>query len=332
MNDLKKIAIALLLLNFNMQFITAQKEVNFTIFGKTNLPKENFYIAEKIEQNVSVFLTTLNAFTDKRSKPKFSSEIITSEAYISFLSMWEMSTFMISSNLIEEKLVKKLNGYYEIRNIPIIMNEAKDDEKKQEIVLVINSKGVIDNIYLSIETNRYNEIINAGNDVTELKRRQIIVDFVENFRTSYNRKDINFLSSVFSEDALIITGKVINVQTPNVSSDFMPQKTITYQKQTKKEYIDKLSKIFASNSYIDVKFDEIEIKQHGKYPTIYGVQMMQSWNTSRYSDKGFLLLVIDFTDEDKPLIHIRTWQPDKIGDRSLTEDEKFSVDQFNFKK
>ena len=48
-----------------------------------------------------------------------------------------------------------------------------------------------------------------------------------------------------------------------------------------------------------------------------------------YSDVGYLLLVIDFANEDKPLIHVRTWQPEKVGGQKLDENEKFEIDQFN---
>ena len=60
--------------------------------------------------------------------------------------------------------------------------------------------------------------------------------------------------------------------------------------------------------------------------------MMQGWNTTNYSDVGYLLLVIDFADDDKPLIHVRTWQPEKVGARTLSEDEKFKLEMFNLHK
>jgi hypothetical protein len=243
--------------------------------------------------------------------------------------MWEMSRFYCTESSVRERILKKPQGGYEVRNIPIYMDEAADEDKEQEMVLVFNSSGVIDNIYMSIETNRYNQLISQGKNVTELRRRQIILDFIENFRTAYNRKDLSYIESVYSEDALIITGKVVKVSKPDASGQFLPQQTIQYQKQSKKEYVDKLNKIFSSNSYINVKFDDVEIKQHKLIPSVYGVSMMQGWNTSKYSDEGYLLLVIDFSDDDKPLIHVRTWQPDKVGGKSLAENEKFKLEMFN---
>ena len=42
----------------------------------------------------------------------------------------------------------------------------------------------------------------------------MILDFTERFRTAYNEHNINFLDAIFSDDALIITGKVIERKTP----------------------------------------------------------------------------------------------------------------------
>ncbi len=320
------------LLIFCTNNVHAQDIVNVKLSGKGIEMGENNALISQIENNASTFLSAINTATVKKAKPKFSSGTISSDAQVSLLAMWEMSRFTCSSATIEERLIKKPQGGFEVRNIPVIMEEAPADEKEQELVLIFNSNGLIDNVYLSIETGRYNQLLNAGNDVTEFRRRQIILDFIENFRTAYNRKDADYLSSVFSEDALIITGKVVQVSRPDASGQFLPKQTVQYQKQTKKEYIEKLRRIFKSNDYINVKFDEIEIKQHKKYPTIYGVNMMQGWNTSRYSDVGYLLLVIDFTDDEKPQIHVRTWQPDRVDGKKLSDQEKFKLEQFNIAK
>jgi ketosteroid isomerase-like protein len=329
---MKKILILFILFSIWSYGIHAQENVILKISGHGLETSESASIISKVESNASSFLTAVNNGFSRKSKPKFSSGILTADAQVSVLSMWEMSRFKCTSALIEERLIKKPQGGYEVRNIPIFMDEAPADEREQEMVLIFNSNGEIDNVYLSIETGRYNQLIGEGNDVTEFRRRQIILDFIENFRTAYNRKDADYLNAVFSEDALIITGKVVQVTKPDASGQFLSQQTVQYQKQTKKEYIDKLRRVFSSNAYINVKFDDIEIKQHKKYPSIYGVNMMQGWNTSRYSDVGYLLLVIDFSDDDKPQIHVRTWQPDKVGGKTLSQEEKFQLEQFNIKK
>jgi hypothetical protein len=332
MKTVIKSVLLFVVLAISNNITSAQEAVIVKLSGKGLDMGQSSKLITKIESNASAFLSAINTAAAKKGKPKFPSGIVSSDAQVSLLSMWEMSRFSCTSTTIDERLIKKPHGGFEVRNIPVMMDEAAADEKEQELVLIFNANGLIDNIYLSIETGRYNQLVNVGDDVTEFKRRQIILDFIENFRTAYNRKDADYLSSVFSEDALIITGRVVQVSTPDASEQFLPQQTVQYQKQTKKEYIDKLRKIFASNSYINTKFEEIRIKQHNKYSTIYGVDMMQGWNTSKYSDVGYLLLVIDFSDDDKPQIHVRTWQPDRVDGKKLTEQDKFKLEQFKIRK
>jgi hypothetical protein len=86
---------------------------------------------------------------------------------------------------------------------------------------------------------------------------------------------------------------------------------VVYIKQTKQEYLKNLANVFKSSKYVNVKFEDIEVVQHPKYDDIYGVTLKQYWHTDRYHDEGYLFLMIDFRDADKPLIQVRTWQPYK---------------------
>ena len=105
----------------------------------------------------------------------------------------------------------KVGGFkkYHIRNIPVIMMAADENDQDQELVINFNDNGQIDEILVALESNRYQDIIREGVEPEDFARRQIILDFVEQFRTAYNRKDLNYISSVFSDNALIITGKVL---------------------------------------------------------------------------------------------------------------------------
>ena len=48
-------------------------------------------------------------------------------------------------------------------------------------------------------------------------------------------------------------------------------------------------------------------------PTKYGVRLRQTWKSSTYSDEGLLFLLFEFpTDGSDPIIHVRTWQPERV--------------------
>jgi hypothetical protein len=42
---------------------------------------------------------------------------------------------------------------------------------------------------------------------------------------------------------------------------------------------------------------------------MYGISVVQYYDSSIYSDEGYLFLLIDFSTPEEPMIHVRTWQP-----------------------
>lgn len=81
-----------------------------------------------------------------------------------------------------------------------------------------------------------------------------------------------------------------------------------YKEYSKKEYLGNLKKAFDRNGYVNVSFDDFEVVRHWSNPNFYGVTLKQVWRSSTYSDTGILFLIWDFTNEDKPKIHVRVWQ------------------------
>ena len=160
---------------------------------------------------------------------------------------------------------------------------------------------------------------------TDATRRHTILNYCEHFRTAYTTKDIDFLRQVFSDKALIIVGNVVK---PLVNDNKCQAETrVTYAIHSKQDYISRLSKVFAANQKIDVKFSGFRIMRHPTMDGIYGVTLRQQYKSDRYSDDGYLFLLWDFRDKSMPLIHVRTWQP--TSSISGTN-EVISIQDFNF--
>ncbi len=288
---------------------------------------DNIQLKTAIEQNISLFLTECNEAVMKGGKP-VTGKVMSPDAKSAFGEMWKSSPMACTSAKIEEICIKTSSGY-QVRNIPVYMVGADEDKKRQEIVIDLTASGLIDNVTIAIEANQYKEIIDEHESVEDLYRRQIIVEFVENYRTSYNRKDLEYIGSVFSDNALIITGKVIR-EKPK-SDDMMQSlghERVVYQKRSKAEYIENLEKVFSRSKYINVTFEEVEVIQHPRLTDIYGVTLKQKWNTDVYSDAGFVFLMIDFHDELHPMIQVRTWQPEKVNNKILPREEVFHLGDF----
>ena len=286
-----------------------------------------------IESNVNTLLNAMSVAQQKHAKSiKISRDCITKEALDNLDEIWETSSMSCPSSNLACRCLKTSTGW-QVRGIPVDFEEADPAEKRQEISIDFQTDGKISNVSVAMEMHRYDAIMASDDCKTDLDyaRRQIIVNFVENFRTAYNRKDLKLLRSVFGDKALIITGKVIS-EKPNtdISKIRLNNDRVVYTKQTKAEYLANLERVFKNTKYINVAFQDIDVMQHPKYDDIYGVTLKQYWHTNRYSDEGYLFLMIDFRDKDNPLIQVRTWQPykDKQGNVVTQEEQVFHLGSF----
>lgn len=287
-------------------------------------------IKTRMDENASKLLTEINFAFANETVPSLVGIDMTPDAKSAVLAIWETSPYRCKETEIIDDIYKFHSGDMQLRNIPLYIKEADSSGKNQEGVIVFTKTGTIANFYLGIGDKQWEKVMKEGKGFTDLIRREIILNFVENFRTAYNRKDIGFLKSVFGEDTLIITGKVIRDKSldGNDMSQNIPQEKIVYTRQIKSEYMASMQKIFAANSYINIKFEELQVVQHKKYPDYYGVTIKQLWSTARYSDAGYIFLLIDFKATDNPIIRVRKWQPSKINGKEIDKREVFNIESF----
>lgn len=288
-------------------------------------------VKARMETNVKALLDAFRTAADSGEKTvKLSKDNVSKTAIEEIKEIWKSSAMSCPPMNLNCRCLKTSNGY-QVRGIPVDILAADGDEARQELTINFDTEGTISNVAIAIEMNRYEELMAQKQSDLDYARRQIIVDFIENFRTAYNRKDNAMLNSVFSDKALIITGRVVK-EKPN--SDLtrltLNNNRVVYIKQTKQEYLTKLAQVFKTVKFINVKFSDIEIVEHPKFDSIYGVTLKQSWRTDRYHDEGYLFLMIDFRDSDNPLIQVRTWQPykDAAGNIVTQKDEVFHLGSF----
>ena len=286
----------------------------------------SFYVREvaddelsaNIDLVVSGLLTAFNNAQMTGDTPRISGLDLAPEVEDVIIKLWEDCPFRCRDKKIAERAIKMPNGEYQVRNIPLIMvpveGESKDPswKKYQEGVFTINKDGMVTNFHLALDASLYVNVMNKARNVEDVIKRQQILDYVERFRNAYNLKDLDFLQKVFSDDALIITGKVVKTVKSDINKNSLKNEKIVYNQQSKKEYLTNLeNKVFKLNKRINVLFDEIKVVMHPVDRNFYGVTLKQSWTSDYYSDLGYLFLLWDFTNPDAPQIHVRTWQPEK---------------------
>jgi len=287
------------------------------------------FLKSKAEASISNLLTEINTAQSENRALNFVHCNLSQRAKESLAMLWENVPFRCIDVEVIETCIES-GSEYQIRNIPLMLKPTEgemDDDEYQEAVVSFDRNGQITSFYLTIAMNLYMNVMKSNIEMTDLRRRQLILDYVEQFRTAYNMKDIQFLSQIFSDDALIITGNVI--QTRKTDGRFEPK--VTYKRQTKTEYLGNLKNIFRTKKYIKVIFNDIKVVQ-AKKQNYYGVLLHQGWTSDTYSDTGYVFLLWDFENEDAPQIHVRTWQPDyldKAQTQKLPEEDIFDLSDFD---
>ncbi|MCR5013168.1 MAG: hypothetical protein K6A28_00155 [Bacteroidales bacterium] len=308
---------------------------NVTVKLKADSGFANQKVVATMEHNLSQMLTEINdAFDEKR--PLVLDNISMNDfAKGSLRMLWSNVYFYCDDDYVVDRLWNFSDGFM-ARSIPIIITPGEEEYNSgvfQEAVVEFGKNGSITDFRFAIDA-AVGESMEQGGDVVDIERRMQILAYCDRFRTAYNTKDIQFLEQVFSDDALIITGKVVTSR----KGDTPLSPKVSYKKYDKQQYLTNLRRVFARNSWIDVKFSQIgdhgegdgerAVTRSTENPNIYGVRLRQEWNSSTYSDEGYVFLLWDFTDEEHPVIHVRTWQPEYVGANKLPEDEIFTIDDF----
>ncbi len=228
--------------------------------------------------------------------------------------MWKTSRMCIPDGNYSASCLNLPTSGYQVRGIPVVMTDDSiaAENRNQELTIDFDPTGRVKNVKISIPLHNYKDIIAQGKTPKDLRYREMVLGFVEQFRTAYNEKNLPFIESVFSEQALIIVGTVLKPKYGKMRDlkDLRTKEKIKYTRYSKQQYMDNLRRCFKRNKWLDIKFSDIEVIQDRRYNYIYGVRLKQDWSGSGgYHDEGWVFLIIDFQKEEEPVIYVRTWQP-----------------------
>lgn len=184
----------------------------------------------------------------------------------------------------------------------------------EDVVFTINKDNKIDNISFALSKQAVDDIASKGQ--WSQATRMAIISFMENYKTAYALKRLDYIESIFSDNALIITGSVVKVD-PNPELKSMNNQIVRYNRQSKTQYMRNLRHCFNSNEFINIRFADNTIRQATRGGDIYGIEIKQDYFSTNYGDTGYLFLLIDMTDSIAPKIQVRTWQPEKHPDGSI---------------
>ncbi len=339
MNNLKKkLAVVWMLLLSCMLSVQLNAAVSVTLLTDEGMDRSAALSAA--ERNLGLVLSEINRAQAAKTILTTKGLPMDDFSLKSLLRLWAVTPFYCDDEEVVERVWVFKDGSMMVSHIPLIITPEGEEfglGTYQEAVVEFYAGGKLTDLRFCLDA-QMSESINRCGDVASKEKQMIILQYVERFRTAYNQQDITTISNMFSEDALIITGKVVSSsgKESEVKSRARAPQKVEYSKLSKQEYIIRLKKAFHRNKWIDVKFSQIGengenggcagITQSKKDPTKFGIRLRQEWRSSSYNDFGYLFLLWEFPEDGTaPLIHVRTWQPEYVGGQHQEPDDDIST-------
>lgn len=202
------------------------------------------------------------------------------------------------------------------RSIPMAFSFQNNKRKfVEDVTFTFGEDKKIECVAFGLGNEAKTDIFNKGVGAWSDYAKMVIATFLENYKTAFALKRLDYLESVFDDNATIITGHIIkknpkaNIEGQSYLADNKP--LIKYTRQTKSEYLRKLKMCFQSNQFINIRFADNDVVKMGAGGETYGIQIKQDYYSTNYGDHGYLFLMVDFNDPENPSIKVRTWQPDR---------------------
>ena len=194
------------------------------------------------------------------------------------------------------------------RGLPVScrFNRGRVFNEKLSFYIDSNSKQIT-HVAMGLGREAMNGVVLGHLDWSE-KSRTRIVGFLEDYRTAYATKNLEYLDKVFDDNAVIVLGKRLQVAPQLNKEGYMNNHRVQFTQLTKREFLRNLRRQFQSKDYINLHFSQNRIYQLQKGVERYGIEIKQDYYSSNYGDTGYLTLIFDLTNQDQPVIHVRTWQ------------------------
>lgn len=222
------------------------------------------------------------------------------------------------------KYFKSIDGKVVARGMQMSFTFTSGKKKTyvEDVTFTFNKEGKIENVAFGLGQIAENDILCKYAPGWKDETRELLMEFLENYKTAYCLKRIDYIRNIFADNAVIIIGNVAKRQnvredgTTFLSSD--GQEHIKYNRYTKDEYLRNLERCFNRNEFINIRFSNNEIQWLEKYKDdekrkeLFAIQIGQEYNSASYGDKGYLFLLVNLTNHNLPQIHVRTWQPNEV--------------------
>ena len=199
-----------------------------------------------------------------------------------------------------------------VRSIPMSFSFSHGMKKSfvEDVVFAFNQEGLIESLAFGLDHIATQDILTK--QAWPEHSRVAIIEFLENYKTAFALERLDYIRSIFDDNAVIIVGRLVKPATGANAENNMStnNKVIERTRLTKEQYLKNLERCFQSNEYVNIRFANNDVIKAGKGGEIYGIQIKQDYYSTNYGDTGYLFLLVNLNDVKAPMITVRTWQPE----------------------
>lgn len=242
-------------------------------------------------------------------------DLFTPEGFEIYMLMMQNGNVKVTSKNIDYKV--ELSTHFAVgKGIPVSIRKGRHVANETIVFRFDPANGKINSVAYGLTRRAEDDIFRQAQ--WNMDSRYALLKFMEDYQTAFALERFDYISSIFSDDAIIIVGSFER----GGSKRFVDMKgggsvgrRVNYKHFNKAQYLEKVKHDFATKDYINLTFEDNVIskaKTDGFVDhEVLWIEIKQHYASSNYSDDGYLTLQINMKPSGSQ-INIRTWTPDFV--------------------
>lgn len=301
---------------------TARSSIRIELTNKDRSP-----VAEQIVQETEKFINLLALNNIESVRAAYKTDRFLSEKVAGLL---KYNAPRIINEPVKADINKTMTGW-EVRKIRMITSHPTLNRQGTEyLILDFDGNGTLYDVNFGTFDQLYEQFVQQSAYGDDWGNRQVMIKFVERYRTAFMTRNMAMLDSLFADEAVIIIGR--ELKKGKKRDDFQytklneSQPDYSYTQYTKQQYLKNQKRVFESQNDIVLGFSTFKISRKNDSSGTYGISMKQHYTSSTYADGGHLFLLVDFLQE-QPQIYVRSWQPKEWNDNAIISLSNFKLNK-----
>jgi len=158
-------------------------------------------------------------------------------------SLKKFNTTRILDEPLDGFINKTYDGFEYRRVVALNKYSSISKQSREYIVFDFDPNGKISDMNFGIMDDLYNSFVKQAEYGDDWGNREVIIKFMERYRTAYMTRNMDMLNQMFADEAVIIVGRILNKGIQNKNYEYIQTAEnltrVDYLKYTKREYLKK---------------------------------------------------------------------------------------------